>query len=350
MRNSLSLMEKITKESEFYADTFRFSYSSLNKLLYSPGVFYQEYVLGIKEIRTDAHLVEGKLIHYLMLDEASFGDRFILSPESLPTGNSKDVVDVVFSLIKEGEDKPLWQYSEEILETLRQINLHQKLVDDKKPDKDGIQKTGDEKRLEKILTKECVSYFDFLKLRAGRDIIDQATLDKCTQAAEALKANPKIVELLGLDKIVTEEFAIYNELPIFVSKYRDYPFGIKGILDNLVVDVEKKLVRINDVKTSSKSISDFPESVEYWKYWLQAAMYLELAKDFLDKVLDDTWTIEFNFIVIDKYNQVYAFKVSNESMKKWSEDLQVALNEGRYHYESKDYTLPYKFVAEEVLL
>jgi hypothetical protein len=346
----MSPTERIMKESEFYADIFRFSYSSLNKLLYSPKTFYNEYVLGIKEIRTDAHLIEGKLTHYLMLEDASFTDRFILSPESLPTGNSKDVVDVVYAVVPEGEDKPLSYYSDVILETLRQINLHQKLVDDKKPDKDGVQKTGDEKRLEKILTKECISYFDFLKTKAGRDIIDQSTLDKCSQAAEALKANPKIVELLGQDRVATDEFATYNELPIFVYKYKDYPFGIKGILDNLVVDVEQKLVRINDVKTSSKSISEFPEAVVYWKYWLQAAIYVELAKDFLSKVIDDTWTIEFNFIVIDKYNQVYPFKVSEDSMRAWSVDLECALQEAKYHYESHDYTLPYRFVAEEVLL
>jgi uncharacterized protein YaaR (DUF327 family) len=118
----------------------------------------------------------------------------------------------------------------------------------------------------------------------------------------------------------------------------------------MVVDVKTKTVRINDLKTSSKSISDFPESIEYWRYWLQAAVYKKLAKEFLKDVIDDSWVIEFNFIVIDKYNQVYPFKVSDTTMDKWTDQTIECLNEGAYHYDTRDFTLPYKFVAGDVLL
>ena len=58
------------KEEEFYArDKFNFSYSSLNKLLFSPSLFYKDYILQDREIRTDKHLVEGKLIHCLLLEQ-----------------------------------------------------------------------------------------------------------------------------------------------------------------------------------------------------------------------------------------------------------------------------------------
>ena len=33
------------KEKEFYAKDFNFSYSSLNKLLFSPSLFYKDYIL-----------------------------------------------------------------------------------------------------------------------------------------------------------------------------------------------------------------------------------------------------------------------------------------------------------------
>jgi hypothetical protein len=66
--------------------------------------------------------------------------------------------------------------------------------------------------------------------------------------------------------------------------------------------------------------------------------------------MDDTWTIEFNFIVIDKYNQVYSFKVSNDTLDEWTKRLDLQIVEAHYHYENRDYTLPYKFVAGEVLL
>jgi hypothetical protein len=44
-------------EDRFYDNKFYFSYSGLNKLLYSPSIFYKHYVLNQQEDRTDAHLV-----------------------------------------------------------------------------------------------------------------------------------------------------------------------------------------------------------------------------------------------------------------------------------------------------
>lgn len=342
--------EKLIRESDFYSSPFKFSYSSLNRLLYAPGLFYTEYVLGMKEIKTDAHLIEGKLIHYLMLDSALFSDKFIIASGSLPTDSVKTVVDIVYEVIDKSEDLPLSSYSDVILVTLKQINLYQKFVDDKKPDKDGIQKTGDEKRLEKVLTQDASEYFNFLKVKGTKDIIDQDTLDKCTQAADILKSNPIIRQLLALDKVHDgTTIGIYNELPI-EGKIESLPIGIKGIIDNMVVDVAAKTVTINDLKTSNKSLNEFPESVEYWNYWMQAAMYVTLAKMFLQGIIDSTWSITFHFIVIDKYNQTYAFKVSNETMNEWLDKLDHKIKEAQWHYESRDYTLPYKFLSGNVLL
>lgn len=346
----MDLNERLSKESEFYSSPFYFSYTSLNKLLYAPSIFYKEYVLGIKEVKTDAHLIEGKLIHYLMLDNGLFSDNYIVASGSLPSDNIKMVVDVVYELMNKSEDLPLHHYSDVILTTLKQINLYQKFVDDKKPDKDGIQKTADEKRLEKVLVKEATEYFDFLKIKGNKDIIDQATLDKCSQAVEILKSNPKVRELLALDKIHDGfTLGIYNELEVD-GPLEGFPFGIKGIIDNMVVDVENKTVIINDLKTSNKTLNEFEESVDYWKYWIQAAIYKKLALIFLHNVIDTSWQIKFNFIVIDKYNQVYPFPVSQSSLDEWSWELNELLLEAKWHYENHDYTLPRKFLSGEVLL
>ena len=342
--------EKLIRESDFYSSPFKFSYSSLNRLLYAPALFYTEYVLGMKEVKTDAHLIEGKLIHYLMLDSALFSDKFIIASGNLPTDSVKTVVDIVYEVIDKSEDLPLSSYSDVILVTLKQINLYQKFVDDKKPDKDGIQKTADQKRLEKVLTQDATEYFEFLKVKGTKDIIDQNTLDKCTQAADILKSNSKIRQLLALDEVHDgKTMGIYNELAID-GPLEDFPFGIKGIIDNMVVDVARKTVTINDLKTSNKSLNEFHESVDYWNYWMQAAMYKKLAKIFLKDVLDDSWVIQFNFIVIDKYNQSYAFRVTNVTMDEWTEKLDAQLQEAKWHYENRDYTLPYKFISGEVLL
>jgi len=346
--------KRLHMEGEFYSSPFNFSYSSLNRLLYAPSIFYKEYVLKEKEIRNDAHLIEGKLIHYLILDSAQFDDKFILAADNLPTASVKDIVDIVHAVTTDST-LGLEDHKEVILAARREYPLHQNLVDDKKPDKDGVQKTGDQKRLEKILTDQSIKYYDFLKKKGTRDIIDQATLDKCTKAAENIKADNKVVSLLGLDRVASDVLGIYNEIELNapiedIDSRIPFQFGLKGIVDNLVVDVTARKVIINDLKTSAKSLREFPESIDYWKYWLQAGVYVRLVAHFLKDVIDESWTIEFNFIVIDKYNQVYPFRVSDDTMSKWKTDTTKLLLEAKYHYDNRDYTLPFEFVAQEVLL
>ena len=75
------------KEKEFYSNPFKFSYSSLNKLLFSPSLFYKDYILGEKEERLDKHLVQGKLIHCLVFEPQKLKEKFKIVPGKTPTDN-----------------------------------------------------------------------------------------------------------------------------------------------------------------------------------------------------------------------------------------------------------------------
>ena len=193
---------------------------------------------------------------------------------------------------------------------------------------------------------------EFLKKKGNRVIIDSELLDISTRRADIVKADGEMRKLLGMDLISDgRHYGVYNELPISISaEVTGLPFGFKGILDNVVVDVKNKLVRINDFKTTGKSLVDFHESIEFWKYWLQAAMYKMLIKHFLKSVLTDEWTIEFRFIVFDKYDQLYPFEVSPETMEEWEANFEQVKIEALYHYESRDYLLPYDFALRNVKL
>ena len=71
METSLNGSEALTK---FYQNKFYFSYSGLNKLLYSPAMFYSHYVLNEREDRTDAHLVGGRVLHCLLFEPDTYDD------------------------------------------------------------------------------------------------------------------------------------------------------------------------------------------------------------------------------------------------------------------------------------
>jgi hypothetical protein len=342
--------DKNILEATFYNTPFYFSYSSMNTLLESPVVFYKKYILKQKDIEFNKHLLEGTLIHYLILDGLSFDEKFLVMPNKLPSANTINVLDKIYNLYKEklAEDPSLNlsldDFHNEILQELIDTDLHQGLKDTK----DG---TGDSKRLAKIIEPTSIAYFDFLKTKGDKTIIDTAILDKCSKRADIIKQNPELRELLGLDIIPDgKSFGVYNELFISIEAEDGMPFGYKGILDNMVVDVAKKVVRINDFKTTSKTIAMFPESVEFWNYWLQAVVYVKLVKHYLKNVIKDDWVIEFRFLVFDKYDQFYAYEVTNETMFIWINKFLEKEKELLFHFNSKNFELPYNFANRNVKL
>lgn len=337
-----------TPLEKFYDKYFYFSYSSLNKLLYSTQMFYKWYILRERSDEIESHLVEGKVIHCLLLERQKFDDQFIVTLENVPGVNNKKLVEhVVKEWKKEGEpDKKYEDYSDIMLEWLQNANLHQALKDDKDLTKSGA-KTGDQKRLEKVMTPRSSNYFNHLKNSKDKEVIDQATFDRCEEAVNIILMNSAVKNLLRIGQSSFELLEIYNERPLQCA-VKGLPFGLQGILDNYVIDHSTKKVYINDLKTTSKTLREFKDSVEYYKYWMQAAIYERLVKANHPEVVG--YEFIMHFIVIDKYNQVYPFLVSVESMLDWHIQLDEILKIAKYHYENKDYELPYEFAMNQVTL
>lgn len=333
--------ENELKEGEFFANPFLFSYSSLNTLLTAPSAFYAQYVLGKKDDSFHKHLIEGSVIHYLVLEHQGFDKKFLITG-NLPSPNTIDVVTRIykdFYVTSENKEAVLTDFLDEIDDVLSEINLHQAIKDRTK-------------RLEKITGSGGEEYFEFLKKRENRIVIDSAVLDVCTERADIVKANQEIRELLGMDRISDgRSFGVYNELPISIpAEVLGFPFGLKGVLDNVVVDVRNKLIRINDFKTTGKNLIDFKESIEFWNYWLQAIVYENLIKYFFRKFFTKEWKIEIRFIVFDRFNHLYPFEVSSETLSVWRERFDKALIEAKYHYETHNFELPYDFALGKIKL
>jgi hypothetical protein len=317
---------------QFYKQKFYFSYSGLNKLLYSPMSFYNHYILNQREDSTDAHLVGGKVLHCLLFEPEKYDDYFVSLPGKLPSDNPKKIIDNIFRihLSYSNNSLILEDYSQDILTQLLTANLYQTL------------KT-DSQRLDKILTDENKEYFEFLKSAKEKTVVDQPTLNGCKAQVEILKSNKEVRALLQLDKTDEDDhIKVYNEVYIQMD-HDKLPFGFHGVLDNVVIDEQSKTIFINDLKTTGKSIQDFPDAVEYYKYWIQAVIYLVLAteKFMKDKPDIGSWNVQITFIVIDKYNLVYPFQVSNETLSLWKDNFKEVINIAKWHYENKRFDLPY---------
>jgi hypothetical protein len=336
MQESIKTMEK-----DFYAKPFSFSYSSLNKLMWNPQAFYQMYVLGNREEKTESYLVNGKIIHALLLEEAKFYDQFIVSPTNLPTGSVRTVIDRVFAHAQElqangDQRKEFVDFSDAVLDVLKDINLHQSL------------KT-DQQRIDKMYTPEAMSYWEFIKAKGSRTLIDQETYDFCKTGVDLIKMNKQVCNLIGCNVTEFENKEVFNELPLD-CKINNKKFGLKGILDNIVFDHDKKIIYINDIKTTSKDLKDFPESIEFYNYWLQAAIYTTMIAIKFIHLIDLGYELKFHFVVIDRAYQVYPFPVSQDTMNNWFTKLTDSLEKAEWHYTNKKYELPHDFAIGKVTL
>lgn len=326
------------KEKDFLeacaSGKFKFSYSSLNKLIFSPKLFYKDYILKDREERTDKHLVQGKLIHLLLLQPEEFDNNFVLMPSKLPSDTLRKVLKNITlytdaKILSKVDDKI-------ILDSLKEVGLYQSLKDE-------------DKRVAKVRTIECEDYYTFSQT-TGKDIIDADTLEKCKSSVELIKDNKSVMDLLedNTTDFEIDGIEIFNE-EFLECSLDEYTFGLKGFVDRYVIDHDKKMITIIDIKTTGKTIVDFPETVEFYNYWLQAAIYRVLVTKNLEEKTQD-YRINFNFIVIDKYNQIYNFPVRDTTMAAWGDGMSGILGMANYHVQENRFDLPYDFLTKSISL
>jgi len=140
----------------------------------------------------------------------------------------------------------------------------------------------------------------------------------------------------------------YNE-KYLECNLKDHNFGLKGYIDRYVIDHESKEITIIDFKTTSKPLDKFAETVDYYNYWMQAVIYITLVIKSHEQDITD-YKINFKFVVIDSYDQVYTFDVADETKSEWYTGFYEVLEQAKYHYDERDYTLPYQFAKGNVIL
>ena len=330
--------EMLEREDEFFSRGFMMSYSGLNKLLFSPKLFYVHYVLGQKDDVSDKNMIEGRLIHCLFLNPDDFEKEFVLMATDVPSDNPKEVLQRLFIHYSElkamGDPRCLLEHFEHaIIDILKDMNLYQSL------------KT-DQQRIDKIITEKHQSYWEYMKKCEGKTNIDQGMYDNAKSVVEIIKESSHIMKVMGYTKEnMTDNVEMKNEIELAAFP-EEYSFGIRGFIDNLVFDHTNKVIRVNDLKKTSKDINSFEDSISFWRYWIQASIYYKLVKNvYLNTPAYEDYKFEFRFIVVDAYMQVGAIKVSDSSLKMWEIDTDAKLKEADYHFSNRNFDLPYQFLV-----
>lgn len=319
-------MDKL-KLNDFYKKDFYFSYSSINKLLYSPYLFYKDYILQEREEQVGKHLVDGTLLHCLLLEPFNFDDKFVIIPSKKPSDSIIDILKVIKGMSTEPIDLNSSYGNNVLLTVMKEKNLYQRLKED-------------ESRLKKVLNEDTLSYWEFLK--SDKIPIEQVSYDSALERVNIIKS--KYIDLddllIYISESPFENKVTYVEKPFSINLGGSYNFGLKGVIDLYHVNHDTKAIKCIDVKTTSNVIQDFPKSIEFYNYNRQAAIYITA----LNK-LHPGYTIDFEFLVIDKYNLTHRFEVSEETMSKWLDVLYVDLDKVNLHYTSKIYDTPFDLIA-----
>ena len=335
--------ELLQKEEEFFSKNFMMSYSGLNKLLFSPKLFYMHYILGQKDDTSDKNMIEGKLIHCLFLNPEDFEKEFVLMATDIPSDNPKEVLQRLYfhylELKESGDPRYLLEHFEyAILDILKDMNLYQSL------------KT-DAQRIEKIITDKHSSYWEYMQNCEGKIKIDKAMYDNALDVVDVIKASDQVMKVMGyVTENITDNVEVLNEIELAAFP-KDIPFGLRGFIDNLVIDHTNKVIRVNDLKKTSKDINSFVDSIEYYRYWIQASIYYALVKNvYFSKPEYADYGFEFRFIVVDSYMQVGPIRISTDTLKLWIKDTNAKLNEAAYHFENRNFDLPFSFLIDKELV
>jgi len=304
------------------------SFSGLSKLIYSPRLFYKHYVLNEREDSVSASLVKGKMLHALLLEEETVFDKFVILPTTKPDERNLQILYHVLNLRKElidNEDESedihgLSYYQPEILSLMTKLDYHVKMKDD-------------DERFAKFYTDKNIQYWEYLKESGHKTSISIKEYEEVLENKKELLKD-KVVKYLLSNIIAEKEYKISLSM-----------FGLRAFIDALKIDAVKQVIYISDIKTTGKTIPEFPESLEYYNYWLQAGVYYKIIKE-----LYPEYKVIFTFIVIDTYGSVYPFKVSEETMTLWLSRVDELLHKVEYHFKTKTFYLAEPYMEYKYIL
>lgn len=268
------------------------SSSSLKDFSMDRRKYYKRYVLNEKvEDKDTQALTMGRVVETLLMEKEEFDNRFYMSSLATPpTGLMLEFVEALYRHTAEATD--------EIGNVTRPF---EELVQDAYVD------SGFKIKLEKVLEKFSGSdaeiyYKEIRQIRAkGLTVVTTQDLANAEKIVEELKTNPFTSEIVNL--VNSSRWEVLNQFQI--EGYDVDGIQFKSMLDKVIVDHDKKLVHIYDLKCTW-SVENFLE--EYYLYrraYIQAYLYWRAVVSLTENKEHDLFGYQVvfpRFIVCDSTN------------------------------------------------
>lgn len=176
-------------------------------------------------------------------------------------------------------------------------------------------------------------------------VLSKKLYDSAHACIDSINRNGAIQRILSQNLFEPKEF--YNEIALFSDIEVVFPDGVstiirfKGKLDSVVWDPEKKILYLNDIKTTSKGLSYFMGYIyndvpydgvfEHRSYYTQLYIYSVLLQMYFQKILGiDDYTLYTNIFAVETTGEYRSesFRINNsyiELGKKEFKELMVRL-------------------------
>jgi hypothetical protein len=254
-------------------------------------------------------LKNGKLIHLYVEDPS----KFLLSDVTAPSGKMKDLVEKAFE-IYDVTMGFMMSLDSAVLQARKIVEYNNKLKDDTVIEK---------------FNKEGKKYFDFLCDSNDKICLDKDEYKIVTGCTSSLTSNKAASDLLF-------NSTGYNEYAVnWKGTYGGYELNLKALIDRIVVTDD--VIKLIDLKTTSKSVFKFKSSFESFRYYRQLAFYKEAIKQC---PFYKGQRFEFYIVAVQTTGlyQTVVYRIDEEYIKQGEEEYLSLLNDIGECYRKDDWS------------
>lgn len=250
-------------------------------------------------------LVNGSCVHCAILTP----EEFHLAPAlGRPTAKLGDVIDGIKEYRKKG-------YS--IYDSIKNASC----------DNDYYINSIDSK-ISTIIEKGFSYYWKSRNIRKNTFVLSDNDRQKCLASIKSLKNNKLVQSILHPTDVFGDPIPSFNEEAFFTDyvilidgKACVIPFKLK--IDNWTIDVDNKVLTLNDLKTTGKKVAYFMNSeygsFAHYHYARQFYCYAEILKKYCTENFgfNDEWTFNANVCVVETFGEHNSkcFHVTEEMME-----------------------------------
>lgn len=210
----------------------------------------------------------------------------------------------------------------------------------------------DQKKLLEKFESDGREYFNFLKQANGKICISKETRRILDGQISSILGNGAAHRTLfgemppKAERFIEEEVYWSTITDIKKSEGEEKESLLtkfKAKIDNMVIMWDKKIIYINDLKTTSKPVSLFKRSFISFHYYRQLAFYHIAAIQFLKqrKVDITDWEVAFRIVAVDntKYFNVSTFSIDEKWIGKGRQEASTLINQVRWHSFNNEWVL-----------